>query len=41
MAGEEAESDGERFAQYMDELTGVARYLLGIRAQDEESKQQP
>ena len=41
MDGEEAESDDERFAQYRDELTGVARYLLGIRAQDEESKQQP
>lgn len=37
MNGDEAESHDERLAQYRDELAGVARYLLGIRPQDEES----
>ncbi len=34
--GQEADSPAERFAQYRDELAGVARYLLGIRPRDEE-----
>lgn len=33
--GQELESPAERFAQYRQELAGVAHHLLGIRPQDE------
>jgi AcrR family transcriptional regulator len=38
MGGDDTESRAERLAQHRDELVGVARYLLGIQPQDEESE---
>ncbi|MCP5070020.1 MAG: TetR/AcrR family transcriptional regulator [bacterium] len=38
---EEPESPADRFAQYRDELVGVARHLLGIRAPHDEHESDP
>ena len=38
MGEADAESRSEHLAQYRDELAGVARYLLGIPRQDEQSE---
>jgi len=38
MAGDDTESRAEHLAQYRDELAGVARYLLRIQLQDEQSE---
>jgi len=38
MGGDDTESSADRLAQHHDELVGIARYLLGIRPQREESE---